>query len=635
MAICRFYQQGYCKFGDSCRFEHPGANRQPQSTNRFGALSGGTSSAMAGQQENPYSLAKDTMQRDLADERPTWILSAYGPGKDAPEQLFGGYPREQSFEEIRLHYMQGLAAGNPQGALNEIEGLNQTALQQIQTALGNLDGAIQFIVDAGNKHPNRRDICQQGTMPGGTTGEFAVGKPRNPAFGGGQSTAFGAPASTALGAPSQPANPFGAPSQPGVGGFGQPAALGQKPNPFGAAPAATPAFGLPSQPASAFGQSSALGAKPSPFGAPAFGQPAQPAPTSAFGQPSQASKAPAFGQPSQPGSAPAFGQPSLPAGGSAFGQPSQPAGGSAFGQPSQPSNAFGQTSGLGQRPNPWGAPAGGAASSPFGGAGAQQPAGQPAFGQPSQPQQNASPFGQPAAAAQPAANPFGQPSTSSPFGQPQQARPSPFGQQQQQQQQQPAQANPFGAPSNAMDTSSAAPAAAANPFGAPPKPNPFGQAAAAAAAAAPNPNPFGAQPNGTGAPAGQKKKEPPTNPYPDTATAQHPPVTSYSSRDPQTDLLTMFKGRAVSYVQPSGPGNEGKKPVPMVRMQDGSLSKVWFPDGPPGFTDDTEAGGEGDKGMYDRPEVTESWRTFRSQGFFADGVMPEVPPRREWCTWDF
>jgi len=68
--------------------------------------------------ENPYSLAKDTMQRDLADERPTWILSAYGPGKDAPEQLFGGYPREQSFEEIRLHYMQGLAAGNPQGAVS-------------------------------------------------------------------------------------------------------------------------------------------------------------------------------------------------------------------------------------------------------------------------------------------------------------------------------------------------------------------------------------------------------------------------------------------------------------------------------------------------------------------------------------
>lgn len=61
---------------------------------------------------------KDVIQRDLADERPAWILSAYGPGKDAPEQLFGGYPREQSPEEIRLHYMQGLMTGNPQGAVS-------------------------------------------------------------------------------------------------------------------------------------------------------------------------------------------------------------------------------------------------------------------------------------------------------------------------------------------------------------------------------------------------------------------------------------------------------------------------------------------------------------------------------------
>lgn len=32
--------------------------------------------------------------------------------------LFGGYPREQSYEEIRLHYMQGELAGNPQGAVS-------------------------------------------------------------------------------------------------------------------------------------------------------------------------------------------------------------------------------------------------------------------------------------------------------------------------------------------------------------------------------------------------------------------------------------------------------------------------------------------------------------------------------------
>lgn len=62
-------------------------------------------------------LSEDAIQKDLTSELPTWILSCYGPGRDAPEQLFGGYPREQSFEEIRLHFYNGLMAGNPQGAV--------------------------------------------------------------------------------------------------------------------------------------------------------------------------------------------------------------------------------------------------------------------------------------------------------------------------------------------------------------------------------------------------------------------------------------------------------------------------------------------------------------------------------------
>ncbi|OIW26718.1 hypothetical protein CONLIGDRAFT_683672 [Coniochaeta ligniaria NRRL 30616] len=606
MAICRFYQQGYCKFGDSCRFEHPGANRQPQSTNRFGALSGGTSSAMGRQQEHPYNLSKEVIQRDLSEERPAWILSAYGPGRDAPEQLFGGYPREQSPEEIRLHYMQGLMAGNPQAAINEIDGLNQTAQQQIQAALANLDGAIQFVVDAGNKHPNRRDICQQGTVPGGTTGEFAVGKPRNPAFGGGQATAFGAPAN-AFGAPSQPANAFSSPSQPSqpsAGGFGQPSALGQKPNPFGtpafgqpAKPAATPAFGQASQPVSAFGQSSALGAKPSAFGAPAFGQPAQPAAAPAFGQPSST---PAFGQPSQPGT------------------------------------AFGQSSGLGQKPNPWGAPAGGSTASPFANTAAQQPAAQNPFGAAPQQQQNASPFGQ-APPAQPAANPFGQqaPAQPSAFGQQQQAQSNAFGQKQPSQpspfgQQQPAQANPFGskpAANNAMDTSSTP--AAQNPFAAskPAASNPFGSAAPAS-------SPFTQQPAVSApanAPTGPSAASAPSNPYPPTASRQHPPITAYSTRGPQGEL-TSFQGQPVTYQLPVGRGGENKKPVPMVRKPDGSLAKVWFPDGAPGYTPDTEAA---DQSLYQKQEVVDSWKTFVAHGQFVDGVMPEVPPRREWCAWDF
>jgi nucleoporin NUP42 len=43
-----------------------------------------------------------------------------------------------------------------------------------------------------------------------------------------------------------------------------------------------------------------------------------------------------------------------------------------------------------------------------------------------------------------------------------------------------------------------------------------------------------------------------------------------------------------------------------------------------------------DENVYEDPKVLAQWEGFVSNGGrFADGVMPEVPPRREWCVWDF
>jgi len=55
---------------------------------------------------------------DLKDERPQWPLSAYAPGKDAPRQLFGGFPIEQSFEEMRIMFYLAQANGNTQPAVS-------------------------------------------------------------------------------------------------------------------------------------------------------------------------------------------------------------------------------------------------------------------------------------------------------------------------------------------------------------------------------------------------------------------------------------------------------------------------------------------------------------------------------------
>lgn len=128
--LSRFKSQhanSFSVFQDNCRFEHPSANGSA-SANPFSVLSGNSNNnnnntnrggfgRQPAAQSSQFSLSKDTIQKDLVEERPSWILSAYGPGRDAPEQLWGGYPIEQSFEEIRLHYMMGETSGNAQGAV--------------------------------------------------------------------------------------------------------------------------------------------------------------------------------------------------------------------------------------------------------------------------------------------------------------------------------------------------------------------------------------------------------------------------------------------------------------------------------------------------------------------------------------
>ena len=65
----------------------------------------------------PFQLDKNQIITDLSTERPQWILSAYGPGRNAPEQLFGGPVREQSFEEIHLLHRIAERSGNVQQAV--------------------------------------------------------------------------------------------------------------------------------------------------------------------------------------------------------------------------------------------------------------------------------------------------------------------------------------------------------------------------------------------------------------------------------------------------------------------------------------------------------------------------------------
>ena len=75
-------------------------------------------SAQSGRDQDPkktYNIERDMLAADLTTggstgEKPTWPLSVYGPGRDAPRQLLEG-ALEQSPEEMRLMCYEARAKG--------------------------------------------------------------------------------------------------------------------------------------------------------------------------------------------------------------------------------------------------------------------------------------------------------------------------------------------------------------------------------------------------------------------------------------------------------------------------------------------------------------------------------------------
>jgi nucleoporin NUP42 len=347
-----------------------------------------------------------------------------------------------------------------------------------------------------------------------------------------------------------------------------------------------PVVGQPA--ASAFGQPSALGNMSSGS---TFGQPSTLGNTHTFAQPSQRiGGGSAFGQPSQLGGAPStFGQPSQVGGTSGFGQPSQL--GAGFGQPSSGS-AFGQPSQLGG--STFGQPAQLGGGSAFG-AGS-------AFGRPSQVGGGSGAFGQPSQIGPPVG--FGQLSPISQMAnafsnQPSQNNSNPFagaptG----------TSAGVFERPSQAQTTSLTSPH----------QPSQVSPGT--------NPAPAGFdgvwQKDETGNPVPFPIVV--ANPYPEGAKLVHPDLRTYSTRDPSNRLIT-WKSKSVIYVD--------NKPC-FERSQDKKMERISYPDGPPPYNKDTEL----PESMYDE-KTKDAYLFMRDKGYFKDGWMPNLPPRREWCKWDF
>ncbi|KAL4951448.1 hypothetical protein BDW69DRAFT_39128 [Aspergillus filifer] len=507
MVVCNFFLQNRCRYGNRCKYEHPGQQQQQQgftSGNRFGALSSGggsgfgsrASSAQSQQSKQEpanYGVTAEDIKTDLlaGKGRPDWIFSCYGPGRNAPKQLFGGPDREKSFEELRLRHYEAAATGNPGPAIQEAENLYSVAVNQMEVALKNINEAVRYVVDGEKEHPNRIDICNGKAWPGaGQTSTFSSA----PAFG---APGFSQPAPTqsAFGKPA-----FGQPSQPST--FGQPSALGQTSG-------------------SSFGQPSALGSSAG-FTKPTFGQPGQPS----------------------------FGQPSLGQGQTTFGQPST-MGASPFGQASNTASPFSQVSASSSQPSAFSQ----GTSSTFGQPSAPSTTG--TFGQSSQP---ANPFGQP---AQQASNPFGAATQQ--------------------------QSNTFIQPQPGLISSIETPASARVFVSQGPPP---------------------------------LKVENDLNPLPPL----NGPTEYNGPQIPNTNRrqLTRWKGQPVKYID--------KEPC-YLHPEDGKTwVRIFFPHGPPGQAELQDAQAAAEKYT---PEILAQYEYFVQNGTFKDGIIPAVPPKTEWVSFEF
>ena len=72
MAICRYWQQGSCSFGSTCRFEHVGAAGRPAG-NVFAG------SASTGSNENIINTLVTTVKQDIeqSTKGKQWLFSCY------------------------------------------------------------------------------------------------------------------------------------------------------------------------------------------------------------------------------------------------------------------------------------------------------------------------------------------------------------------------------------------------------------------------------------------------------------------------------------------------------------------------------------------------------------------------------
>ncbi|XP_011497531.1 PREDICTED: nuclear pore complex protein Nup98-Nup96-like [Ceratosolen solmsi marchali] len=291
MVLCKFFQQGSCRFGQYCKFEHSFGNR----------------SKTFGDEKNiALMVAEDILNAERGRQ---WLLSCYGPFKE--RKCIPGM-EDVSPEEVRWEMYQA----QKNGTADQINAQFQQMCETMKTkrdALKNPTSAIvQLLEEIQNSGAENTSFGNNSKL---NKGNFAFGTPQLGISNTNQtSSVFG---QKSFGASN---NPFGNSTSSSSGGS------------FNSMQASSSIFVRPTT----YNSNSVFGGKPSFGSAPVFGSPSATG-TSIFGNVNK-SAAPAFGSVQN---APSFG--GLASQGSLFGSGASAQSG--FGQPATFGASSGQASG--------------------------------------------------------------------------------------------------------------------------------------------------------------------------------------------------------------------------------------------------------------------------------------------------
>ncbi|CAG8518128.1 2747_t:CDS:2 [Funneliformis caledonium] len=242
MAVCKFFLEGRCSFGSTCRNEHPPESQQ-RNNQRFGATGSSTQlqSRLGGFGSSSASKIYDekTVRADLSRDRPSYKYSCYGPAKEEPNLIEG---TDFSAEELRVQYYNIMSTnGNDTAYRAGVKDLDDRMHNQIEITLRDLRSTLSRF-DA-----KRQQLAQEAV---GGFGGFGQPQPTQSQPEPPRQGAYGAPSvlgAPALSTPSLFGSSMNQPNQPST-----PSILGSSYN----QPAATPSL---------------FGSNPSGFGSSTFG----------------------------------------------------------------------------------------------------------------------------------------------------------------------------------------------------------------------------------------------------------------------------------------------------------------------------------------------------------------------------